>query len=184
MRTAVAWIVAGLLVSALPGSSQEKKESDGAKIYKVEFNIRDGSDAAAKTGRRYTMLVETGSKGTFRAGDKVPYATGSFQPGIGGVGVNPLVNTQYTYLDTGVSIECRLREWNEKVVLNADIDISTVVQHDKAVTNNPPNPTVASIRISGITAAVDPGKSALVASIEDPVTMRKFDVTATVTKVN
>src|SRR5208337_4859688 len=38
-----------------------------------------------------------GQKATLKIGDRVPVATGSFQPGIGGVGINPLVNTQFQY---------------------------------------------------------------------------------------
>src|SRR6202167_3825219 len=40
-------------------------------------------------------------KATLKIGERVPVATGSFQPGIGGVGINPLVNTQFQYLDVG-----------------------------------------------------------------------------------
>src|SRR5580693_5024364 len=43
-----------------------------------------------------------GQKATLKIGERVPVATGSFQPGIGGVGINPLVNTQFQYLDVGV----------------------------------------------------------------------------------
>ena len=39
-----------------------------------------------------------------RIGDRIPIATGSFQPGVGGVGINPLVNTQFTYTDVGVNV--------------------------------------------------------------------------------
>ena len=46
-----------------------------------------------------------GQKATLKIGDRVPVATGSFQPGIGGVGINPLVNTQFQYLDVGVNID-------------------------------------------------------------------------------
>ena len=46
-----------------------------------------------------------GQKASLKIGDRVPVATGSFQPGIGGVGINPLVNTQFQYLDVGVNIE-------------------------------------------------------------------------------
>src|ERR1700730_4691310 len=46
-----------------------------------------------------------GQKASLKIGDKVPVATGSFQPGIGGVGINPLVNTQFQYLDVGVNID-------------------------------------------------------------------------------
>src|SRR6202167_5968704 len=44
-------------------------------------------------------------KATLKIGERVPVATGSFQPGIGGVGINPLVNTQFQYLDVGVNID-------------------------------------------------------------------------------
>jgi hypothetical protein len=149
----------------------------------VEFNIRDGSEAAAKSGRRYTMLVDTNGHGTFQIGDKVPYATGSFQPGIGGTGINPAVNTQYSYLDTGVNIDCHLRESNGKVALSAQINVATVTRGDKNAATDPPNPTVASIHI-GVSALLNAGKPALLASINDPVTMRKFDVEVTLTKAN
>src|SRR4029077_19997199 len=36
-----------------------------------------------------------GQKASLKIGERVPVATGSFQPGIGGVGINPLVNTQF-----------------------------------------------------------------------------------------
>jgi general secretion pathway protein D len=66
-------------------------------------------------------------KASLKIGDKVPTATGSFQPGVAGVGVSPLVNTQFTFLDVGVNIEIlpRVHEDNE-VSLHLDIDVSQV----------------------------------------------------------
>jgi len=57
------------------------------------------------------VRVSDGEKATLRIGDRVPVATGSFQAGVGvGVGggagiVNPLVNTQFQYIDVGVNID-------------------------------------------------------------------------------
>ena len=57
------------------------------------------------------VRVSDGEKATLTIGEKVPIATGSFQAGVGvGVGggagvVNPLVNTQFQYLDVGVKID-------------------------------------------------------------------------------
>jgi len=67
------------------------------------------------------------AKAVLKIGDKVPTATGSFQPGVAGVGVSPLVNTQFTYLDVGVNIEItpKVHEDNE-VSLHLDIDVSQV----------------------------------------------------------
>jgi general secretion pathway protein D len=54
-------------------------------------------------------------------------ATGSFQPGIGGVGINPLVNTQFQYLDVGVNIDITPKvHSNGEVTLKVVMDISSV----------------------------------------------------------
>src|SRR6185295_16307847 len=68
-----------------------------------------------------------GMKVSLKIGDKVPYATGSFQPGIGGVGINPLVNTQFTFLDVGVNVDIvpKVHGPNE-VSLHVEVDISNV----------------------------------------------------------
>jgi hypothetical protein len=182
MRMICTLILTSLLTITLPVHAQEGKESADPVVYKVEFSIHDGGDATAKAGRHYTMVVDTTGKGTFRVGERVPYATGSFQPGAGGAS-GPLA-TQYTYLDTGVNIDCRLRNLNGTITLSADIDISTISPRDKASPINPPNPTVAQIRMAGVSAVVSLGKPALVGSIDDPVTGRRFDVDVTVTKAN
>jgi general secretion pathway protein D len=67
------------------------------------------------------------TKVSLKIGDKIPYATGSFQPGIGGVGINPLVNTQFTFLDVGVNLDitAKVHSSNE-VSLHIVIEISNV----------------------------------------------------------
>ena len=68
-----------------------------------------------------------GQKASLKIGDRVPVATGSFQPGIGGVGINPLVNTQFQYLDVGVNIDITPRvHANGEVTLKMTMDVSAV----------------------------------------------------------
>jgi general secretion pathway protein D len=68
-----------------------------------------------------------GQKASLKIGDRVPIATGSFQPGIGGVGINPLVNTQFQYLDVGVNIDITPRvHANNEVTLKILMDVSAV----------------------------------------------------------
>jgi len=67
-----------------------------------------------------------GQKATLKIGDRIPVATGSFQPGIGGVGINPLVNTQFQYLDVGVNIDITPRvHAGREVTLKISLDISS-----------------------------------------------------------
>ncbi len=66
-------------------------------------------------------------KATLKIGEREPTASGSFQPGIGGVGINPLVNTQFTYIDVGVNVELTPRvNDNGDVSMHIDLDISSV----------------------------------------------------------
>ncbi|MGD0988629.1 MAG: cohesin domain-containing protein [Candidatus Sulfotelmatobacter sp.] len=67
-------------------------------------------------------------KATLKIGERVPVATGSFQPGIGGVGINPLVNTQFQYLDVGVNIDVTPHVHGDReVTLKITMEISSVV---------------------------------------------------------
>lgn len=66
-------------------------------------------------------------KADLRIGDRIPIATGSFQPGVGGVGINPLVNTQFTYTDVGVNVAITPKiHSNRDVSMHVEIEISNV----------------------------------------------------------
>src|SRR5450432_1536934 len=88
------------------------------------------SDASTKVLQSPQIRTVDNIKATLKIGDRVPTATGSFQPGIGGVGINPLVNTQFTYIDTGVNVDLLARVHdNGDVSLEVDLDINSVNGH-------------------------------------------------------
>lgn len=178
MRTSAALLVTALFIPAVPACAQEKSAAAN-DVYKVEFLIHDESDAASKAGRRYTILVEGNERGQFRVGQKVPYITGSFQPGAS---VNPMVATQYNYADVGVNIDCRVNELDGRIRLRSSLELSSILPRDKNASPAPPSPSIGQLKVD-VNALVDPGKPTVVASIDDPVTSRHFDVAATVTKV-
>jgi general secretion pathway protein D len=85
------------------------------------------SDSNTKLIQNPQIRALDGQKATLKIGDRVPVATGSFQPGIGGVGINPLVNTQFQYLDVGVNIDITPRvHAGREVTLKMTLDISAV----------------------------------------------------------
>jgi general secretion pathway protein D len=88
------------------------------------------SDAGSKILQAPQLRSVDNVKATLKIGEKEPIATGSFQPGVAGVGVNPLVNTQFTYQDVGVNVEItpRVHE-NGDVTMHIDLDISTVASY-------------------------------------------------------
>jgi general secretion pathway protein D len=85
------------------------------------------SDSSTRLIQNPQIRSVDGQKASLKIGDRVPVATGSFQPGIGGVGINPLVNTQFQYLDVGVNIDVTPRiHANGDVTLKVAMDISSV----------------------------------------------------------
>jgi len=85
------------------------------------------TDNNTKLIQKPEIRAVDGQKASLKIGDRVPVATGSFQPGIGGVGINPLVNTQFQYLDVGVNIDVtpKIHSGGE-VTLKLSMDISSV----------------------------------------------------------
>jgi general secretion pathway protein D len=80
------------------------------------------------------IRITDGEKASLKIGERVPVATGSFQAGVGvGVGggagvVNPLVNTQFQYLDVGVNIDVTPRVHPDgDVSLTLSLDVSSVL---------------------------------------------------------
>ena len=85
------------------------------------------SDSTTKLIQNPQIRAVDGQKASLKIGDRVPVATGSFQPGIGGVGINPLVNTQFQYLDVGVNIDITPKvHAGREVTLKISMDISSV----------------------------------------------------------
>ena len=80
------------------------------------------SDSNTKLLQNPEIRASDGQKATLRIGSRIPVATGSFQPGIGGVGINPLVNTQFQYLEVGVNVDIQ-----PTVHLNGDVTLKVTM---------------------------------------------------------
>jgi general secretion pathway protein D len=79
------------------------------------------------------IRVVDGQTAKLRVGDRVPVATGSFQAGVGVGGgaagglVNPLVNTQFQYLDVGVNVDVTPRiHPDHEISLKVNVVVSSV----------------------------------------------------------
>jgi general secretion pathway protein D len=84
------------------------------------------SDSNTRLLQNPQIRASDGQKASLKIGSRIPVATGSFQPGIGGVGINPLVNTQFQYLDVGVNIDIQPTvHLNSDVTLKVTMDISS-----------------------------------------------------------
>ncbi|MCU1257391.1 MAG: type and secretion system protein [Bryobacterales bacterium] len=87
------------------------------------------SDSGTKVLQSPQLRSVDNQKVSLHIGDKVPTASGSFGSGIGGVGVgvSPLVQTQFTYIETGVNMDMQSKVHDAgQVSLHIEVDISQV----------------------------------------------------------
>lgn len=88
------------------------------------------NDSKTKVIQQPQIRAVDGQKATLKIGQRVPVATGSFGSGVGsvGVGVNPLVNTQFNYIDVGVNVDMTPHiHANREVSMKILFEISSVV---------------------------------------------------------
>jgi general secretion pathway protein D len=169
-------LAAAALAALLPLHAQDSKPAE--PLYRVEINFHDGADSGSMTDRRYTLLVNDSHKAVFKAGSKNPVASGVFEPTSG-----PMVTTQFTYLDVGVNIECTVRGLGSRANVHGSLDLSNIGPNETAAVAGVRNPTIRQTKLD-LDTTVELGKATVVASIDDPLTSRKLQVEATVTKVN
>jgi general secretion pathway protein D len=90
------------------------------------------TDSTTKIIQNPEIRVVDGQLAKLNVGDRVPIATGSFQSGLGGTttglgAINPLVNTQFQYLDVGVNITITPRIHSEREIsMKVAVDVSSV----------------------------------------------------------
>src|SRR5271155_4897936 len=118
------------------GSSGGLNLNNLANLNATDFQVTiPSANLSAVMGDSDTKVLQNpqvraldNQKATLKIGERVPVATGSFQPGIGGVGINPLVNTQFQYLDVGVNIDVTPHvHADREVTLKITMEISSVV---------------------------------------------------------
>ncbi len=90
------------------------------------------TDSNTKLLQNPQIRASDGQKATLKIGNRIPIATGSFQSGIGGVGINPLVNTQFQYLDVGVNVDITPRVHANREI---SLKVALVVSSETGTTN-------------------------------------------------
>jgi general secretion pathway protein D len=88
------------------------------------------SDSSTQIIQDPQIRILDGQPAKLRIGDRVPVATGSFSAGAAGTTVNPLVNTQFQYIDVGVIVDVTPRiHPSGDVSIKVAVEVSSVTGH-------------------------------------------------------
>jgi hypothetical protein len=171
--------------AATPTSQENSREKasehdNTIEPYRLDFAFNEMEDGKKTNTRRYSMNLTAGSADEIRIGTRVPVPAG---PPQAQPGTNALVNTQIQYMDVGTRIWANLRRHGEGVQLEVRSEISNLdstERHDRNTGWLPP--VVRQINISGSTLLVT-GKPILIGSMDDPNSVRQFQLEVTATKL-
>jgi general secretion pathway protein D len=125
-------------VTLAPGSSTSTSSSSSSSLTLDSFtSLHAGDFSVSISGASFSLLASDSDtkviqrpeiraidseKSSLKIGDRVPYATGSYQSGLGGS-----VNTQFQYLDVGVNIDITpYIHADRSVTLKMSLEISSV----------------------------------------------------------
>jgi hypothetical protein len=148
------------------GKESVTTEQKAVVAYRIEFNVREIEDGKRLNSRNYMMLVEDGAHGMIRVGNRVPLVGGEKGP---------------QYNDVGMGIDCWPRGRGDSVALRIGVESSSVVAQEQPPTATT-NPVFRQQR-SNIESVVTLGKPTLVATMDDVVTNRRYEIEVTATKV-
>jgi hypothetical protein len=163
------WILTGVLLLARMGFAQTERESPNG-FYRLEFVTKELDETKVVMSRNYSMTVSDKATGQIRTGSRVPSPTST------GGG-----NTQFTYIDLGVSIDCReVHEVSGQLTLSVTVDLSSASADTAAVSGAPP--VVRQYKwSSGVIVPLR--KSTQIYSSDDLASKRKFQIELTATPI-
>jgi hypothetical protein len=161
----------GPTAAAQPPASTEAKpkppEARAISAYKLEYNIYETESGKRVNTRSYTLvLTDNDKRGMIRTGSRVPltmnYASAGDSHG-----------TTIQYQDVGLTIEAKL----DRLVLTTNIEMSSIAPEQSGQGTNP---IIRSSKADAI-ATVILRKPLLLASIDDSLSKRSYQVEVTVT---
>jgi hypothetical protein len=177
---AAAALVMALIV-AVEVRQTSAQESAGAKAapgatepsrsYRADFSVNEIEDGKKVNSRQYSMNLTAGDHNDIQIGTRVPFEQ---KPG------------EFTYLDVGTSLSCRLRDradlagLGNDVLLNVRSEISNFAAPEQQGQNV--RPLLRQMKIEASTVA-QLGKPMVVGSVDDPNSKRQFQLEVTVTKL-
>ncbi len=137
-------------------------------VYRLDYAVSVSEPGKAAVTSGYALNVEEGQSGDVHAGANIPLQTSSSSSST---------TLSAPRQDVGVKIHCQVTRAGNDLVLHNNAELSAPDARDGL------GPTAIRKISASDDVVVAPGKTALVASIEEPVSHARYEVTVTATKL-
>jgi hypothetical protein len=156
---------------------QAKKEATWPEsYYKLNFIVSEVEDSKRVNQREYSMIVKSNDnrQTTVKASTRVPIVTSDNDH-----------TKQFTYADVGLQISCSmLRELTDKVAVNCDVEISSILPDQTSDARNSLGPVLRTTSARFAWAVLTANKPSTFTTIDDVNSKKRIQVEATATRVD
>ena len=168
MAVCLPWVPNSASAQEAEAKSKESAATEQKPVvaYRIEVNVREVEDGKRLNSRNYLMVAREDDWTRLRVGNKLPY---------------PTSGTQYQYADVGMNIDCRPRDRGESVSLSIRVEFTSLAPQKEAVSGT--SAPVFRTDRAEIESNVPLGKPTLIASMDDTLSNRRYEIEVTATKV-
>ncbi len=140
-----------------------------SKPYRLTWTLTE-TDQGKRIGVQHISTVLTpGARTNLKQGSKIPIATGSYDEGKNGS------QTQFTYLDVGLSFDATLEEGSQGMRLKSKVEESSLAE-DKTIMGVA-EPVIRQTVLEG-TSIIVPGKPLVLGGVDVPGSTRHLEIEA------
>jgi hypothetical protein len=164
-------LAAGLVISGpVLGYAAARHTGAGAKpsvhhVYRLDYVVAVSEPGKPAQTSTHTMNVEDGMGGDLHAGANIPLVSSSSPSAMAA-----------PRQDVGLLLRCHLTRLGDDLLLHGVAEMSSPASAESGPVS------IRKITASG-DALVSPGKPAVVASVQEPVSGTRYEVTVTATKL-
>jgi hypothetical protein len=147
------------------------------KTYRVTYTLTELDAGKTISTEHYSMLLGDGERSSLKEGNKIPIATGTYSNGAAATSPSSEVQTQFTYLDIGMSFDATISVTGNSVHLRSKVESSSL---DQPVTiAGVTEPVVRQSVLDG-TSVLTLDKPFMLGAIDVPNSTRHIDIAAVV----
>lgn len=157
---------------------QETLKTEVTPTYRLAFSIFELQEGKRTNQRDFSLITIADGKGPYsriKIGTKVPIVTAKDHD-----------NTQFTYTDVGLELECSAMETtNNKLSVRIELNLSSFAPVEQSVidTRSVANSPVFRTISQHLRTVLTPGKPQIIGSMDDVNSNKRFQVEVTATRV-
>lgn len=136
------------------------------KVYRLTYTISDADGSQPGSTRRYTLIVASGDRTTFKEGGRVPIVVGTSVK-------DASLSSDVQYIDVGLSINASLTTSADALTLRSKIELSSLAAQSSGTGAR--DPDLHQTVLDG-TSTLVPGKPLILGSLDTPGTTQHQDV--------